>query len=323
MPASQSGGGGAKKVPFEPSPEPSAGRPGENARTPGDRPRSADPQAPAVVARATPQENAAGRPNAAVADPSEKSGKAARVPSPETEAAAQPSTRGVASTPADPGAPSGAGQAPSGAGQAPNGAAPAPDASAAASGADTEGAAQQTAEAAAQPQQKPAAKKPTEAEVVAAYQQKNYGVALELAEPAAREGCVECQFIMGRLLEMGVAGKKDTSAAADWYRKAADGGLAKARFNLGGMYLVGDGVLKDPRTAAELFHKAATQGYAAAQFNLGMMYEKGEGIPRDIPEAIKWYGEAVKSSDAGLAQDAQAAIERLDQPEKSSRRRRR
>jgi TPR repeat protein len=54
-----------------------------------------------------------------------------------------------------------------------------------------------------------------------------------------------------------------------------------------------------------------------------MMYEKGEGIGRDIPEALKWYGEAAKSSDSGLAQDAQAAIERLDQPEKSSRRRRR
>jgi serine/threonine protein kinase len=307
VPTSQGGGGGAKKVPFEPSPEPSAGRPGENAKVQGDRPRTADPQAPAVVARATPQENPASRPpNATVADPSEKSGKATRVAPPQADVTAPPAAAGTAGDPAT----------------------PAPDVPAVAGGAGAEIAspAQQTAEAAtapAQPQQKPEAKKPTEAEVVAAYQQKNYGAALELAEPAARDGCVECQFIMGRLLEMGVAGKKDPSAAADWYRKAADGGLAKARFNLGGMYLVGDGVLKDARTAAEWFHKAASQGYSAAQFNLGMMYEKGEGIGRDIPEAIKWYAEAAKSSDASLAQDAQAAIERLDQPERSSRRRRR
>jgi serine/threonine protein kinase len=305
VPTSQGGGGGAKKVPFEPSPEPSAGRPGENARIPGDRPRGADPQA---AARVAPQESAPSRaPAATAADPSEKSGKVMRVPPAQADVAAPPvtappSTRGVADTAGDSAAPDGA-------------------------GAEAATPAQQTAEAATatpgQPQQKPEAKKPTEAEVVAAYQQKNYGVALELAEPAAREGCVECQFIMGRLLEMGVAGKKDASAAADWYRKAADGGLAKARFNLGGMYLIGDGVLKDPRTAAEWFHKAASQGYAAAQFNLGMMYEKGEGISRDIPEALKWYGEAAKASDTGLAQDAQAAIERLDQPEKSARRRRR
>ena len=150
--------------------------------------------------------------------------------------------------------------------------------------------------------------------MVAAYQQRNYGLAFELAEPLAREGCNECQFIMGRLFETGAAGKKDAMIAADWYRKAAEGGNAKARFNLGNLYLAGNGVIKDARTAAEWFHKAAVGGHRVAQFNLGMMYETGEGINRDVAEAVKWYGEAAQSDDADLARDARAAVERLDKP---------
>ena len=142
-------------------------------------------------------------------------------------------------------------------------------------------------------------RRPSESEVVAAYQQRNYGLAFELAEPLAREGCDECQFIMGRLYETGAAGKKDAMPAADWYRKAAEGGNAKARFNLGNLYLAGNGVIKDARSAAEWFHKAAVGGHRVAQFNLGMMYETGEGINRDVGEAVKWYGEAAQSDDPG------------------------
>ena len=81
--------------------------------------------------------------------------------------------------------------------------------------------------------------------MLAAYEAKNYANARELAEPCAKGGNPDCQFIMGRLFETGSGGPKDPGAAADWYRKAADAGLAKARYNLGGMFASGTGVPRD------------------------------------------------------------------------------
>ena len=155
-------------------------------------------------------------------------------------------------------------------------------------------------------------RKVSEKEVVAAYSAKNYAGARELAEPCAKDGNADCQFILGRILETGSAGPKDPGAAADWYRKAADAGLAKARNNLGGLYYRGEGVPKDSRVAAEWFSKAAYQNYADAQFSLASLYETGDGVPKSISEAKKWYTEVTKSADKELAADAQEALDRLN-----------
>jgi serine/threonine-protein kinase len=155
-------------------------------------------------------------------------------------------------------------------------------------------------------------RKVSEKDVLAAYEAKNYANARELAEPCAKEGNPDCQFIMGRLLETGSAGPKDPGAAADWYRKAADAGLAKARYNLGALYYNGEGVPKDRRAAAEWFSKAAYQNHAGAQFNLAALYETGDGVPKSVSEARKWYTEvAEKAADKQLAADAQEALDKL------------
>jgi serine/threonine-protein kinase len=155
-------------------------------------------------------------------------------------------------------------------------------------------------------------RKVSEKDVMAAYEAKNYAGARELAEPCAKEGNPECQFIMGRLFDTGSAGPKDPGAAADWYRKAADAGLAKARYNLGGLYYRGEGVPKDPRAAAEWFSKAAYQNHAGAQFNLATLYETGDGVPKNLSEARRWYTEvAEKAADKQLAADAQEALDKL------------
>lgn len=161
-----------------------------------------------------------------------------------------------------------------------------------------------------------AEKKPTQDEAISAYQQKNYQLALQLSEPFAKSGCVECQFIMGRLYETGNGGKKDPLEAANWYKKAAEGGFNKARHNLALMYLSGRGVLKDPRAAAELLFAAASKGDGDSALVLAQMYEKGEGITRDRNEALRWYEEASKSSDTQVAEEGQTALERLDRRRK-------
>jgi eukaryotic-like serine/threonine-protein kinase len=155
-------------------------------------------------------------------------------------------------------------------------------------------------------------RKVSEKDVVAAYEAKNYANARELAEPCAKDGNPDCQFIMARLFETGSAGPKDPGAAADWYRKAADAGMAKARYNLGGLYYRGEGVPKDSRVAAEWFSKAAYQNHAGAQFNLATLYETGDGVPKSLSEARKWYTEvAEKAADKQLAADAQEALDKL------------
>ena len=155
-------------------------------------------------------------------------------------------------------------------------------------------------------------RKVSEKDVMAAYEAKNYSGARELAEPCAKGGNPDCQFIMGRLLETGSGGPKDPGAAADWYRKAADAGLAKARYNLGALYYSGEGVPKDPRAAAEWFSKAAYQNHAGAQFNLAALYETGDGVPKSLSEARKWYTEvAEKAADKQLAAEAQEALDKL------------
>ena len=155
-------------------------------------------------------------------------------------------------------------------------------------------------------------RKVSEKDVMAAYEAKNYTGARELAEPCAKGGNPDCQFIMGRLFETGSGGPKDPGAAADWYRKAADAGLAKARYNLGALYYSGEGVPKDPRAAAEWFSKAAYQNHAGAQFNLAALYETGDGVPKSLSEARKWYTEVVeKAADKQLVAEAQEALDKL------------
>jgi serine/threonine-protein kinase len=155
-------------------------------------------------------------------------------------------------------------------------------------------------------------RKGSEKDVLAAYEAKSYASARELAEPCAKGGNPDCQFIMGRLLETGSGGPKDPGAAADWYRKAADAGLAKARYNLGALYYSGEGVPKDPRAAAEWFSKAAYQNHAGAQFNLAALYETGDGVPKSLSEARKWYTEVVeKAADKQLVAEAQEALDKL------------
>jgi uncharacterized protein len=142
---------------------------------------------------------------------------------------------------------------------------------------------------------------------MAAYEAKNYTGAREIAEPCAKDGNPDCQFILGRLIEA-----KDPGAAADWYRKAAEAGSAKARYNLGVLYNTGQGVPKDTRISAEWYSKAAYQNHAGAQFNLAYLYETGDGVPKNISEARKWYTEvAEKAADKQLAADAQEALDRL------------
>ena len=94
-------------------------------------------------------------------------------------------------------------------------------------------------------------------------------------------------------------GRRDYTAAAEWYRKAADQGYAKAQYNLGVAYAQGQGVPKDLQEAVKWFRKAADQRFAQAQYNLGIVYAHGLGVTQNYQEAAEWYR---KAAEQGFAQ---------------------
>jgi hypothetical protein len=76
-------------------------------------------------------------------------------------------------------------------------------------------------------------------EGIAAFLQGDYGSALDVLEPVAREGDFEAQFLVGEMLLKGLGTKQDIGGAFDWYKKAAEAGHAQAQANLGSLMALG------------------------------------------------------------------------------------
>jgi uncharacterized protein len=91
-------------------------------------------------------------------------------------------------------------------------------------------------------------------------------------------------------LEDGLAAyqSKDYEMALRLFRPLAVQGDAKAQALLGSMYQIGDGVPQDYAEAANWYRKAADQGYDGAQAMLGDMYKEGRGVQQDDVLAYMW-----------------------------------
>jgi TPR repeat protein len=63
---------------------------------------------------------------------------------------------------------------------------------------------------------------------------------------AAKLGFAPAQYWIARELAIGENVRRNSKAAAEWYRKASRRGDAQARYNLGTMYFGGEGVPRDP-----------------------------------------------------------------------------
>ena len=98
--------------------------------------------------------------------------------------------------------------------------------------------------------------------------------------------------------------------SADCLRQAAELGQPWAQLYYGGTLKKGVGVEQNPTAAVEWFRKSADQNCAIAFFELGVCYENGEGVAQDLNEAEAWYRKAL---DAGIGEEAQAALDRVEQ----------
>ena len=118
--------------------------------------------------------------------------------------------------------------------------------------------------------------------------------------------------------------RKDYTLAVEKWRLLAQTGKAEAQSLLGLMYFFGQGVKQDYPQAITWLRLAAAQGEAKAQFKLGAMHENGQGFTRDNMRAAIWYTLAAKQGhpqandalqlvSAGLSPKESALASRLAQ----------
>lgn len=104
--------------------------------------------------------------------------------------------------------------------------------------------------------------------------------------------------------------KQDFETSTDLLRQSAELGNAWAQLYYGGSLKKGVGTAQDLPAAVEWFRKSAAQNCAVAFFELGVCYENGEGVEQNLDEAAAWFK---KSLDAGIGDEAQAALDRVEQ----------
>ena len=104
--------------------------------------------------------------------------------------------------------------------------------------------------------------------------------------------------------------KQDFEASTKLLRQSAELGNAWAQLYYGSSLKKGVGTEQDMPAAVEWFRKSADQNCAIAFFELGVCYENGEGVAQDLNEAEAWYRKAL---DAGIGEEAQAALDRVEQ----------
>ncbi len=88
---------------------------------------------------------------------------------------------------------------------------------------------------------------------VAAYRGGDHATALRHLMPAARDGHVRAQLLVGLIFRRGKDVVNDPALAARWFQRAVQQGNAQAMRELGALYRQGEGVEKDVALAHALF----------------------------------------------------------------------
>ena len=127
-----------------------------------------------------------------------------------------------------------------------------------------------------------------------AYEQKDYGRAMNELTPLAHAGNVEARVLLGKMYMLGQGVPKDADLGLKWFRAAADQENAQAQFFLGAMYLL---PAKDVHEGLRWLRLSAEQGTPDAQLLLGMAYLKGTDLPHDLVAADMWLHLAASKGD--------------------------
>jgi len=131
-----------------------------------------------------------------------------------------------------------------------------------------------------------------------AFRSEDYGKALSLLMPFAKEGNAEAAYLLGEMYGPRSWGQKgenrngveqDNEQAIYWWGEAAKKGYADAQLKLGWWLLKGRDVVKQDEAAGmNWLLMAANQGEPQAQYEVGIGYWKGRGVKPDPIAAYMW-----------------------------------
>ena len=127
---------------------------------------------------------------------------------------------------------------------------------------------------------------------------KDYSLAMEWFQKAAKFGNARAQNNLGLMYEHGMGVPQDYERAVEWYLKAAEQANASAENNLGLMFEKGLGVKQSYAKAKEWYEKASEHGNKRATYNLGLMYHNGRGVKKDVMKAAELYRKAAEKDHA-------------------------
>jgi TPR repeat protein len=129
-----------------------------------------------------------------------------------------------------------------------------------------------------------------------AIKNKEYELAIKIAQPYAQKGNSAAQAILGFVYLNGYGVSQNYSEALKYFKLSSDQNNSYSQNMIGLMYANGNGVEKNIIEAVKYFKQSAAQGYSLAQTNLALAYLKGEGVPQNYNEALKWLKLAVKQN---------------------------
>ena len=131
-----------------------------------------------------------------------------------------------------------------------------------------------------------------------AFRSEDYGKALELLLPYAKDGNTEAAYLIGEMYGPRSWGQKgenrngveqDNAKAIYWWGEAAKKGNSDAQLKLGWWLLKGGDVVKQDQAAGmNWLLMAANQGEPQAQYEVGIGYWKGRGVKPDPIAAYMW-----------------------------------
>ncbi|GAB3466554.1 hypothetical protein GCM10027321_32760 [Massilia terrae] len=151
-------------------------------------------------------------------------------------------------------------------------------------------------------------------EGAAAYNAKNYALALKEIVPLAKAGNPDAEQLLGLMYYMGRGVARDYKLAFEWSHKAAQQGRADAQYVTGAMYYKGNAVPADEKQAVYWFRKAAEQGHADAQYALGLLYRYHvAGMPQDVVIAYMLWNLSAANGHANAANQRAAVAKQMSQ----------
>ncbi|SEP72967.1 caspase family protein [Neolewinella agarilytica] len=123
---------------------------------------------------------------------------------------------------------------------------------------------------------------------------RNYEIALQLAQDAAKEGDAFAQNNLAMLYMSGKGVPVNVKNAFYWGKKSADNGDVFGQFLTGYCYEGGRGVDQSDSLAIIYYTLSANQGYTSPQINLALIFAD-ENRGNDMKKAFYWYSMAAEN----------------------------